>query len=244
MLFYRDTIDPDALGKHELDMLLGMGWYRMNQYLFTISHIHLDELYQVHWLRFDVNQVKSHASHQRIRRKNKNFSFTIEPAFKINPEHQLLHQKYYASIDFEGASSIEECLYGESTGKNIFDTWCISVYDDQKLIAAGYFDLGKQAGASILHFYDPAYAYYSPGKYLILLTIDYLRQQGYTWYYPGYVVRGQPKMDYKLFLGREQAEYFDPEVVDWRPFEDHLLDNTPQHRQLIADFMARARKEA
>jgi len=39
-----------------------------------------------------------------------------------------------------------------------------------------------------------------------------MRSKGLQWYYPGYVVAGKPKMDYKLFLGREVVEYFSPEV--------------------------------
>ena len=101
------------------------------------------------------------------------------------------------------------------------------VYDGDQLIAAGYFDLGDTAAASILHFFDPQYARYSLGKYLILLTIEYLKDQGYEYYYPGYVVEGLPKMDYKLFLGKEEAEYFDPEAVAWLKFDDNILIRPP-----------------
>lgn len=92
------------------------------------------------------------------------------------------------------------------------------------LIAAGYFDVGETAGTSILHFYDPVYRKFSLGKYLILLTIDSLRATGHELYYPGYLVAGDNKMDYKLFLGKEIAQYFDPASGTWKVFDEKILN--------------------
>jgi arginyl-tRNA--protein-N-Asp/Glu arginylyltransferase len=40
---------------------------------------------------------------------------------------------------------------------------------------------------------------------------------GVHYYYPGYVVEHDPKMNYKLFLGIDAAAYFDPETIQWKP---------------------------
>jgi hypothetical protein len=37
------------------------------------------------------------------------------------------------------------------------------------------------------------------------------------------VVEGLSKMDYKLFLGKEAAQYFDPLSVNWKYFEESIL---------------------
>jgi arginine-tRNA-protein transferase len=183
------------------------------------------ELFRVHWLRYALIEIKSHLSHRRIRNRNKGFRFVIEDLATIRADHQELHQRYRASINFNGAISIEDCLFGDEqiNPNNIYNTKCISVFDSHKLIAGGYFDVGEHSAASILHFFDPLYGRYSPGKYLILLTIDCLRQKGFTFYYPGYVVEGLPKMNYKLFLGKEEAQYFDPETSMWKYFQDNIL---------------------
>lgn len=221
---YLHSFQPDRLTGEELDQLLALGWYRMHQTVFTVSHLEQGDLYRVHWLRYALKQIKKRATHKRIRSRTKRFRSTIENVATISAPHQQLHAHYRASIDFEGAHSIEECLFGEDeSAQNLFDTKCISIYDGDILIAGGYFDVGATTAASILHFFDPKYARYSLGKYLILITIDYLAEHGYELYYPGYVVQGLPKMDYKLFLGREEAEYFDPEVVDWKKFDDAIL---------------------
>jgi arginine-tRNA-protein transferase len=221
---YFNRLRPAEIADSDLDVLLALGWYRMEQTIFTSSHVGLDEIYRVHWLRYAVNEIQQHHSHRRISNKNKPFFVSIEDVSSIHYSHQQLYSRYRASIDFDGASTIEECLFGEEgPSRNIFKTKCISVFDNEQLVAGGYFDVGEKAAASILHFFDPLYKKNSLGKYLILLTIYYLKSNGFEYYYPGYVVEGNSKMDYKLFLGKEQAQYFDPETSSWKYFEDTIL---------------------
>lgn len=237
-MFYYDSFSPQALSGSQLDLLLAMGWYRMNQTIFTVSHLQHDNLYRVHWLRYAIEEIKTHASHQRIRRKNNAFRFTIEDFHSVRPDHAELYARYRASITFNGADSIEESMFGDyPTDSNIYNTKCISIYDQEKLIAGGYFDMGDFAAASILHFFDPNYSRHSLGKYLILITIDYLKSSGYRFYYPGYVVEGLSKMDYKLFLGRYDSQYFDPVTARWKYFKDSILipSTTPLPENLESD---------
>lgn len=222
---YYYSVSPDSITGNELDQLLALGWYRMHQYLFTCSHIGMEDPHRVHWLRYAISEIRSHASHRSIRKRNKHFRFTIENLTALREDHIELHRRYRASIDFEGALSIEDCLFGEGITGNIFNTKCISVFDQDTLIAGGYFDLGDKASASILHFFDPHYNKYSLGKYLILLTIDYLKLHGFDYYYPGYVVEDVAKMNYKLFLGKEEAQYFDPFTITWKYFDASILGN-------------------
>lgn len=223
---YYDSILPKSITPAGLDHALALGWYRMHQGIFTCSHVNLGNLYRVHWLRYRLHDVQEKAAHRRIKKINQAFTFSIEDfnPSAIRPDHVELHKRYRTSIDFDGANSIIESLLGDDfDGNNIFNTKCISVFDQDKLIAGGYFDVGLQAGTSILHFFDPEYSRYSQGKYLILLTLDYLRAQGYTLYYPGYVVQGFSKMDYKLFLGKDAAQHFDPETTAWIYFKEEIL---------------------
>lgn len=221
-----DSYKPNRVIPPEgLDRLLALGWYRMHQHIFTCSHVNLNGIYQVHWLRFAVDGIQNNQTHKRIRKRNANFTFAIEDfdPNSVRLDHQILHARYRASIDFDGANSIEECLLGDDyAGLNIFHTKCISIFHENRLIAGGYFDVGRESAASILHFFDPSYKKHSLGKFLILLTLDYLRQHNIKWYYPGYIVEGNPKMDYKLFVG-EHAEYFVPDTIRWENFEPALI---------------------
>ena len=226
-MFYHDSFVPSDLSGAQLDTLLSLGWYRMNQYVFCTSHIDHENLpYRVHWMRYPISELKPKPSHKRIRNRNNNFRYTIEDFSSIRQDHAELHHLYRETITFNGALTIQDCLFGDyPIEKNIFSTKCISIFDEQKLIAGGYFDTGDEAAASILHFFDPTYDKYSLGKFLILITIDYLRTKGFHYYYPGYVVEGLNKMNYKLFLGKEYAQYFDPHSITWKKFEENILTN-------------------
>lgn len=225
---YFDRVKPRHLTGAQLDLVLSRGWYRMRQDLFTISHLAEEfEFYRVHWLRYQVELIKERRSHKRIRIHHSNHKVVIEPLKVISESHRNLHRKYRKWIDFDGVHTIEEGLFGEEGQNSIFKTWSVSVYDGEQLIAAGYFDLGNKSVASILHFFDPDYTKTSPGKFLILSTVDFMKSRGIQWYYPGYVVAGKPKMDYKLFLGREFAEYFIPQTGQWSPFVNSILAEDP-----------------
>lgn len=229
---YFHSLSPAALSGDDLDQFLALGWYRMHQDIFTTSHLKREAWHRVHWLRFAVNDCSPRTSHKRILQRATRFTVQLTDAQHIPAAHEELYARYYQSIDFAGATSVMDCLFGEEpAGVSVFDTKCISIYDADRLVAVGYFDVGHTAAASILNFYDPAYARYSLGKLLILKTIAYLAQQHFEWYYPGYVVEDDRKMNYKLFLGARFAYYFNPESVAWQPllelpnFDTHFSES-------------------
>lgn len=225
MVAYKRIRHPSALTGAQLDAFLALGWYRMNQTIFTTTHSfieHLLDFRPVWWLRFPVDGIAPHASHSRLRRRNAGFRVELLSPYRPHPTHELLYNRYLESVPFDGYSSIHDALYYDAE-HNIYDTHALQVWDGDRLVAMGIFDTGERSGASILHFYDPDYARFSPGKYLILLTMDVLRARGCAWYYPGYVVTDVPRFDYKLFLGKEAAAYFDPSSQSWRPWNDDVL---------------------
>jgi arginyl-tRNA--protein-N-Asp/Glu arginylyltransferase len=224
LLAFHKTLMPDSLPGLELDRYLALGWYRMHQTIFTTTHLLAAECWRVHWLRFSLKEISERATHRKIRKRNQVFNVNIEDFTRIRPDHEALYGIYRESIDFNGAISIQQSLLDEEDeNRNIFRTKCISVFDGDKLIAGGYFDLGNTSGTSILHFFDPVYKRFGLGKFLMLVTVDYLKTEGYEFYYPGYVLAGNAKMDYKLFLGKEATQYYDPETATWRPFHDSIL---------------------
>ena len=139
MIPFYHSLSPDAISGSELDFLLAHGWYRMHQSIFTSSHLHLEESYRVHWLRYPLAEIKNRPSHKRIRNRANGFRYSIEDLVTIRPDHEALYTTYRQSIDFDGAYSIHHSLFGEEdTGKNLYKTKCISVYDQDNLIAGGY----------------------------------------------------------------------------------------------------------
>lgn len=200
-----------------LDYYLAQGYYRMRQDLFTCQFVPFDDrLYTAHWLRLDLGRVQWGPEQRRLVRRNARF-MTVLRQFRLTAEYEELYARYHASISFEAAPTVNEVLLGDAT-HSIFNTYVIELRDQDRLVAAGIFDLGDRTLAGILNFYDPAYRQHSLGKYLMLLKTDYARRWQLDYYYPGYLVHGYPKFDYKLFVDANATEVFYHADSQWYPF--------------------------
>ncbi len=224
-MFYYEKRTPEKLAGLELDECLAHGWFRMHQTIFTQSHeydINSDKFIDLHWLRFSVDEIRRHGSHKKMNKRNRNFTCIIEHEPEISAEMAVLYQRYFQWVRHDIPKTIEDVLF-QCSNDSVFNTKLIKIYDQNRLIAAGFFDTGVNAAASILHFYDPGYADYSPGKYLMLQTVEYMKSNSLQWYYPGYLIAGNSIMNYKLFLGEECAQYYDFKTDSWFPYHQEIL---------------------
>lgn len=210
---------PTTLSGSQLDLFLERGCYRMGQGIFTTHFIGKDEnWHRVFWLRYDLTKLSPDRKQRNLLNRYRDFKVEDTP-LEVTAELEELFQQYKAGLDFEPAASVRQWLLEEGRD-NVFDSRLITVRDGKKLIAAGVYDRGTESLAGILNFYDPAYARYSPGKYLMLHKIRQGQALGMRWYYPGYIVKDYPKFDYKLFAGKEAAELFIPEEGKWLPYRE------------------------
>lgn len=214
----------------ELDFYLSVGYYRMQQEIFTCQFVQFDTLfYTVHWLRLVLADVAYGKNQQRLLRTNQRFSAVVK-SFVLTNEIESLYARYRGAIDFDAPESVAACLL-DGTGRTNFDTCIIEIRDGEQLIAGGIFDAGAQSIAGIMNFYHPDYRKYSLGKYLMLLKINYAIARKKAYYYPGYLVSGYPKFDYKLFACPAATEVFDNSTGLWLPFSWELV------ARLSADMM-------
>ncbi|MFM7770909.1 MAG: hypothetical protein ACKO8Q_10170 [Bacteroidota bacterium] len=47
---------------------------------------------------------------------------------------------------------------------------------------------------------------------------------------------GRPKFDYKLFLGKESAEFYNPDLENWLPYSDSIMEpetRTEEEQKLL-----------
>ncbi|HUZ57525.1 MAG TPA: hypothetical protein VMU83_01925 [Hanamia sp.] len=198
----------------KLDGFLSLGWFRMQQTIFTTDVLYFDgQIFDAVWLRLRIQDFVRDKKYKILTRKNKMFRTEIKKE-KITPEHEALYNSYKQSIPFEGATSLHSLLYGDSV-TNVYNTWMIDVYDDDTLIGTGCFDLGNKAAAGICSIYDPAYKKYSLGKFMIYEKIQFCKKKEIIFFYPGYFVPGYPLFDYKLEIGKPVIEYFKPGIRKW-----------------------------
>ncbi len=233
-----DMYYPAELNGEELDQLLSQGWYRMGQGLFTTDFVCLsDKFYRVFWLRYPSAQVELSATSKKILTKNQRFHTLIKP-FAPCEEHELLFKKYKSDLDFDPTESVSHWLMMGRT-VNVFNTYVCEIRDEKQLIGAGLFDLGKDSLMGIMNYFDPVYKAFSLGKYAILKKWEYAKAQQLSWYYPGYVVDEYSKFDYKLFLDRQFAEIYLPELKAWVKYDTVIIEEL---RKIYGDLQVKLRK--
>ena len=223
----KDIHFPARVAGRNLDAYLAIGWYRIGQIIFTTDYIpHPDGWIRVFWLRFDLDRFKWGRKQLKLLSANLGLEVEIKQLV-VTQELNDLYTTYYNHLDFAASPTLENNLFDYSvvvdTKHKVFDSHVIEIRDDGKLIAAGIFDKGEKTIAGIVNFFDPAYRKISPGKWLMLLKIQYALKNKMTHYYPGYVACDFPKFDYKLFPDVEAAEIYDPVYKQWMPYSSTLL---------------------
>ncbi len=209
-----------------LDNYLENGWYRMGQHIFTTNSIAQPSAYNngneisfpVFWIRYNLHKYTATKKHQQLLQKTKIFAANAH-IFILTPQIELLYTNYHSQINFDASPSITEVLYNthpiEEITKAIYNTNCVTLTYQNEIIAVGIFDLGKKTISGITNFYDPAFKKYSLGKVMVLHKLQFAMQNNLDFYYPGYIVPGVPKFDYKIFVGKNCIEVWDIEKKIW-----------------------------
>ncbi len=221
-----DVHCPESLEPQALDDYLERGWFRMGQTIFTTNWLNFkDTFYSAIWLRVDLSSYVPDNTQRKLMQRNSKFRTEIRPA-TITIEKELLYLRYKQSVPFEASVSLQTLLLGTSD-TNIFDTYEVDLYDDNNLIAVGFFDLGKDTAMGISSIYDPGYKKYSLGKHLIYSKMAFCKERGIKYFYPGYFVPGYRAFDYKLDIASEFIEYLEVQTDRWLPISAYKKENTP-----------------
>lgn len=214
---------PQKISKFQLDQYLSQGWFRMGQSIFTCHFLYVrDDVYSTVWVRLNLHQHEFSKSQRKLMRRIENkFTVKVQKAV-FDQEKERLYSIYKTRFEEPIAESINISLQND-LGENIYDTHEITIYDGDKLVAASFFDLGAKATASIMGIYDPDYQKYSLGYYTMLREIVFAAETGRDYYYPGYIVPGYERFDYKLRIGN--VDYFSPETHSWKSFEQEEIND-------------------
>ena len=217
----------NSLKDEQLDEYLARGWFRMGQSIFTTNFLKFKGLlYSAIWLRIDLSTLRPSKTHQKLQKLNAKFNVEIKSSAALTPDHLILFNKYKNHVTFDAAPSLTHLLYDDKVS-NIYDSYEVNIYDNQKLIACGILDLGRNVSTGITCFYDPDYQRYSLGKYLMFLKIDFSKNRGMSYFYPGYFAPNYPMFDYKLDLAKPFLEFLDLSTNLWKPFEEYIYEEIP-----------------
>lgn len=216
---------PERISPEDLDTYLGLGWYRMGQSIFTTHFLCFGkQFYSALWIRLNLETHRYRKSQRKLMRKNgERFEIKYAP-FQLTKEKEQLYWKYKKSFKGFLAGSLEESLL-DGEDFNIFKTVEVQIFDNNKLIGLSFFDIGDKSASSIMGIYDPDYSECSIGYYTMLLEMEFCIQHDITYYYPGYVVPGYDRFDYKVRIG--DVEVYQMSDWEWVPFSLDEQVTTP-----------------
>ncbi len=223
---FSESISPKIISKTELDQYLSKGWFRMGQTIFTTNFLNFNNhFYSAIWLRSSLDEFNEDKKLVKFKKAIAGFTIEIRPAF-LTDEKEELFDRYKTTVTFEASSSLANLLYGKEN-YSIYDTYEVVIFDEEKLIACGFFDIGKESAEGISSFYDPDYKKYSLGKLLIYLKMNYCKSIGLKYFYAGYFVPHYPAFDYKLEIGKNTLQYFNYKEEKWFPLPSFIESTTP-----------------
>ena len=212
----------------ELDRYLDKGWYRLGQLIFTTHFLFFgDNLYSPVWIRLPLSDYAFRKSLRKIKRNvEKNFRVEVRSGF-VDSFKEELYQKFRHNFDGFLPPTLTFSLL-EGHPFNIYNSMNVEVYHGKKLIAYSFFDVGEKSIASISAVYDPAYSNYSLGIYTLIREIEFGLDNGFEYYYPGYVVPGYGRFDYKLRVGKkEEVEFYNLKTRSWLKYSHFSNENIP-----------------
>lgn len=214
---------PRRLSARRLDAYLAKGWFRSSNGLFRNQALCLSgQLCTIVNIRVRLAKHTPSRSHARLLRKTVGFRVEIG-ALQICAQMEELYQQ--TSERFKGFvfPDLHSFLY-DFHNRQIFQSLHVKVYDGKKLVAASVFDTGEKAMMSVLGVYDRQYKHLSPGILTMLHEMEYGKREGYSFYYPGYVLHESSEFNYKLTLGN--YEYLNSKHR-WVPDYDEVVKDSP-----------------
>lgn len=222
------VLRPQHLTPRQLDAYLERGWYRIGQTLMTCWFVlSNDTLRSAVWTRLPLDgHTFTRNQRKLLGRLDRRFRITEGPAI-IDEARQALYTRYLTTARGDRAPTLQDFRYGSAT-HDIFATREIALWEDDRLVAFSWFDLGRDSLQSLIGVYDPDYRTLSLGAASMFLEIRYGVENGYKFHYTGYILPGEPAMDYKLRAGA--LEFLDMEDYRWRPIEQLDRDTLPTRR--------------
>ncbi len=202
---------PQTLSKKQLDSYLAGGWFRSGSMLFRAKVACFENnLYTPINLRIKLSDYEFSKSQRRLYNRNqKLFRYSIQKATITEEKERLFSGQQQRFRSFL-SNSLEEFM----AMSHRFDTHEVAVYDEDRLVAVSFFDLGHNSIMSLLGLFDQSYSKYSLGIYTMLVELQYGKDTGRRWYYPGYVHEVPTVYDYKLGLGK--CQILDLENHRWK----------------------------
>ena len=214
-VFINEEFYTTGVAPQQIDVLLADGWRHFGTHFYRYNiGVYADRLRRVLPLRVRLADFALSKSQRRILKRNQNLQTVFRPV-EITPEKEHLFERHKRRF----AHSVPDSLYDFLS----FDPAIVPcaalelcVYEDKKLLAATFFDVGASAVSAVYAMFEPTETARSLGIFMMLATINYAIETGKTHYYPGYAYVEKSFYDYKKrFAALEEYDW----SGNWKDFK-------------------------
>lgn len=210
-----DEYQFEKVNPNSMDLLWKGGFRHFGSYFFRYSVGLLNGEYaQVIPLRILLNSFHFSKSQKRTIKKNQDLKVIIRDSF-IDEEKEKLFTIHAERFTENKPESIYNFLSPKNTATCPCELKEICVYENERLAAVSFLDLGEKASSSVYAMFHPDYSKRRLGIYTMLLEIEYSKNRNMDYLYPGYAYREKSFYDYKKRF--HPMEYFDWNG-NWLPF--------------------------
>lgn len=218
--FLNEEFSAAQVTPAQLDDLLANGWRHFGPHFFRYNlGIYNDEIRRIIPLRIRLSEFRLSKSQKRVLSRNKDVAVRIEPV-DITSEVKVLFHRHKRRFKQHPPDSLYSFI-SEDPALEPSTTFQQSVRMDDRLLAAGFFDIGENAVSGIYTSFEPDERRRSLGIFTILKEIEYAMLNGKEFYYQGYCYSGSSFYDYKkLFHGTEGFDW----NGNWHPLPRNSSD--------------------
>jgi len=228
-----ESFSSESLTHQQMDAYWREGWLRFGTTFSRHSYFFYEgQTWTIQPLRVRLGEFVPSKSQRRTLRKNTDLTVRLGPA-KLDDARCRLFNNHKRRFPDPNPDTLEGFI-GASPANCPCETVEIVAYEDQKLIAASYLDMGKESASSIHASYDLAHLRRRLGIYTMLWEMAYARERGCVYYYPGFAFHEPSSMDYK-------KQFPAMEWYDWRghwlPFRERAVEDAvepPRQLELIS----------
>jgi leucyl-tRNA---protein transferase len=199
----------------EMDRFWAQGWRHFGIFFFRYrSAVHGNKVFRVLPLRLALKRFILTRSLKRVLAVNHDIKMLIRPA-SLDHEKEELFLKHRHRFQENVPSSLDDFLspVPESVPCRTLE---LCIYRDDKLVGVTFLDIGQSATSAVYAIFDPSEAKRSLGILMMLYSIQFSRDEGFRYYYPGYAYHEPYSYDYKKrFIGLEYLDW----SAGWKPYK-------------------------
>ena len=191
----------------EMDEYWAQGWRHFGIFFFRYrTAVHGNNPFTVLPLRLDLTRSVLTRSQRRVLAVNRDTTIRIRPT-TIDRAKRGLFLRHRERFTENVPGSLDEFLspVPDSVPCRTLE---LCVYLEENLLGVTFLDLGQSATSAVYAIFDPLERKRSVGILMMLRSIQFSREQGYRYYYPGYAYHEPFVYDYKKrFVGLEYLDW-------------------------------------